>query len=468
MAKITHIVIVPSPLYSHLVSALELSKRLLHLHPTFHVTCIIPILESLPPSFIPNLQSLPPNLTTVFLPSISKDDMPTGAKEVVKIKLTITKSMPSIHGLLNSFTSKTPLAALIADPFSHEVLESSKALNTLSFIFLPASAMIVSFLFHMPKLDQTLVGDFHQQSQGIHIPGCVPLRGSDLPDPLQDRSNRAYKEYLQRAESFSRVDGVLVNSFLELEQGPARALVEQGSNHPPVYLVGPLTQSGSKPGSDSDSECLKWLENQPPRSVLYICFGAGGTLTSQTQINELASGLELSGKRFLWVVRVPSDSVDISLGSSKKTNPLECLPKGFLERTKDQGLVIPLWAPQISILSHKSTGGFLTNGGWNSILESVQYGVPIIAWPLFAEQRMNAAFLTDGLNVALRPKVNQSGIVDREEIGAVIKRLMEGEEGKEIYRRMSGLKDVAVSVLKEGGSSTKALNEVAQICKTFQ
>ncbi|KAF7820024.1 hydroquinone glucosyltransferase-like [Senna tora] len=460
MEKTTHIAIVPSPLYSHLVSSLELSKRILHLNPNFHVTCIIPILESLPSAFIPNLHSLPSNLTTIFLPPISKDDMPPSAKVVVKIQLTLTKSMPSILQLLNSFTSNnTPLAALIADPFSFQVLSFAKTLNTLSFIFLPSSAMIVSLLFHIPKLDQMLSGEFHQQSEGIHIPGCVPLHGSDLPDPLLDRSNRAYKEYLQRAKSFSQVDGVLVNSFLELEEGPARALIEQASDHdhPPVYLVGPLTQTKS----NLDSECSRWLEKQPPRSVLYICFGAGGTL-SQSQINELAFGLEKSGKRFLWVLRVPNDSIDVSLGASKKMNPLEFVPEGFLERTKEQGLVIPLWAPQISILSHGSTGGFLTNGGWNSILESVQYGVPLIAWPLFAEQRMNAVFLTDGLKVALRPKVNQNGMVDREEIGVVIRRLMEGEEGKEIYKRMSSLKDVVVNALKDDGSSTKALFDVAQ------
>ncbi|XP_028802159.1 hydroquinone glucosyltransferase-like [Neltuma alba] len=167
------------------------------------------------------------------------------------------------------------------------------------------------------------------------------------------------------------------------------------------------------------------------------------------------------------VVRAPNKFASAAyFGSKNSSNPLDYLPEGFLQRTRDQGLVIPSWAPQIQILSHNSIGGFLSHCGWNSILQSLQKGVPLIAFPLFAEQRMNACLLTD-LKAALRPKVNEDGIVKWEEIGESIKNLMEGEEGKEIYKRLRDLKDIVANALKEDGSSAKALRQVALIWKNL-
>lgn len=228
-----------------------------------------------------------------------------------------------------------------------------------------------------------------------------------------------------------------------------------------MYPIGPLIQTGSSDGADP-SECLKWLDNQPSGSVLFISFGSGGTL-SYDQLIELALGLEMSRQKFLWVARAPNVSSNAAFFSVQSQNdPLSFLPKGFLNRTKGQGIVVSSWAPQTKILAHGSTGGFLSHCGWNSTLESVVHGVPLIAWPLYAEQKMNAIMLADGLKVALRPKVNENGIVDRDEIGKVVKSLMEGEEGKKVRSRMEELKDAATKVLREDGSSTKSLSELVK------
>ncbi|KAE9460188.1 hypothetical protein C3L33_07887, partial [Rhododendron williamsianum] len=134
----------------------------------------------------------------------------------------------------------------------------------------------------------------------------------------------------------------------------------------------------------------------------------------------------------------------------------------FVDRTKGYGLLVPSWAPQAQILSHRSTGGFLTHCGWNSTLESVVHGVPLIVWPLYAEQKMNAVILTEDVKVALRPKVGENGIVGRVEIAKVVKGLMEGEEGKQVRARMRDLKDAAKRVLSADGSLTRSLSELAQ------
>jgi len=240
-----------------------------------------------------------------------------------------------------------------------------------------------------------------------------------------------------------------------------------GGDYPPVYLVGPITQSGSR----SRCECLLWLDKQQPDSVLYVSFGSGGTL-SQEQINELALGLELSKHKFLWVnLRAPNDRASATYFSDgglvdDDDDPLQFLPKGFLERTKEQGLVMCGWAPQVEVLGHRSIGAFLSHCGWNSVLESVVHGVPMIAWPLFAEQRSNAALVSEGLKVALRakmknPRGKSNGVVVKEEIVELIKGVMEeGLEGEEIRRKVKELKKLANCAMMEDGSSTRTIEKL--------
>jgi hydroquinone glucosyltransferase len=194
-------------------------------------------------------------------------------------------------------------------------------------------------------------------------------------------------------------------------------------SHSPVYMVGPIMQQNCD-NTQNGPECLSWLDEQKQSSVVFVSFGSGGTI-SQNQMNELALGLELSCQKFLWVVREPNDiaSANYFGVSNSKQDPLSFLPKGFLERTKKQGFLVSNWAPQVEILSHKAIGGFDTHCGWFSTLECVVSGLPIIAWPLFAEQRMNAAILADGIKIATRPKIdNVSGVVEKGEIVNVLKR----------------------------------------------
>jgi hydroquinone glucosyltransferase len=176
----------------------------------------------------------------------------------------------------------------------------------------------------------------------------------------------------------------------------------------------------------------------------------------------------LSGKKFLWVVRVPSKVVNSAYFVGEKDDPLEYLPNGFLERTKENGLVVSTWAPQVEILGHGSIGGFLSHCGWSSILESVVNGVPMIVWPLFAEQKMNAKLLTDVLKVAIRPNVDdESGIVKREEVAKSVKRIMEGDESLKIRKRINELSVGACVATSEDGTSRKALSSLALKLHSF-
>ncbi|KAJ4771350.1 Glycosyltransferase [Rhynchospora pubera] len=134
------------------------------------------------------------------------------------------------------------------------------------------------------------------------------------------------------------------------------------------------------------------------------------------------------------------------------------LPEGFIERNTT-GLVVQSWAPQTEIVGHKSTGGFLTHCGWNSVLESIMNAVPMIAWPLFAEQRINAKMLVNGIGVALRPEVQDGSVVPRDVIARVVKELMQGEGGRDARKKMLEVKAAGAKALSEDGSSFKKFSE---------
>lgn len=347
--------------------------------------------------------------------------------------------------------------------FGTDAFDVAREFDISPHLFMPTSGMGVCFGFYLPKLHEKYACEYRDLPEPIKLPGCVPLRGADLLDPVQDRKSPAYEFTLHHSKRFRLPDGILVNSFLDLENDALKALKEDILGVPPIYPVGPLIQSNSVDWPDG-SDSLRWLDQQPGGSVLFVCFGSGGTLPSE-QINELAHGLEMSGQRFIWVVRRPRKKTanEAYFAVQSGIDPLDFLPSGFLDRTKEVGLVVSYWAPQIQILSHESTAGFVTHCGWNSILESIVYGVPLLAWPLYAEQKMNAVFLTDDAKVALRVGCDENGIVGRDHISKLIKQLIKGEEGKLIRRKMSNLKEVAAKVLSESGSSTQSLAEVANI-----
>ncbi|XP_058096084.1 hydroquinone glucosyltransferase-like [Magnolia sinica] len=453
-----HIAILPSPGMGHLIPLCEFAKRIV-LHHDCSATVIALAADSSSKAQNAVLDGLPKNINSIQLPPIPLDDVPKDAKIETRISLTVKRSLGLIRDVLKKLASTHRLVALVVDLFATDAFDLAKEFGISPYIFYPTTLTVLSVFINLPILDETVSCEYRDLSEPIRLPGCIPLHGKDLLDPVQDRQNDAYRWLLHHCKRYKEARGILVNSFVDVEPGPARALMEAGQ--PPVYPVGPLIQTGSAGGVD-ENECLRWLDEQPRGSVLYVSFGSGGTLTSH-QLSELALGLEMSGQRFLWVARSPQDKVANAAYFSVQSieDPLDFLPEGFLARTKGLGLVVPSWAPQIQVLAHGSTGGFLTHCGWNSTLESIVHGVPLIAWPLYAEQKMNAVMLADGLKVALRPRAGEDGVIRKEEIATVVRGLMEGEGGREVRNRMHDLKDAAARVIVEGGSSQMALSQVA-------
>ena len=175
---------------------------------------------------------------------------------------------------------------------------------------------------------------------------------------------------------------------------------------------------------------------------------------------EIAAGLERSGQRFLWVVRSP-----VSVASSGLPDPDldSLLPEGFLDRTKERGMVVKNWAAQVEVLNHDSVGGFVTHCGWNSVLEAVCAGVPMVAWPLYAEQRFNRVVLVEELKIALPMNELNDGFVRAHEVEKRVSELMNSKNGDSIRSRMLKIKNEAKAALSKGGSSQVALTKLTEL-----
>jgi len=199
--------------------------------------------------------------------------------------------------------------------------------------------------------------------------------------------------------------------------------------------------------------------------VVYLCFGSRGSF-SMTQLKEIAEGLERSGHRFLWVVKRPLQEHLETKQVHDTTGEFELgsvLPSGFMERTNERGLVVRSWAPQVEVLNRESVGGFVSHCGWNSVLEGVVAGVPMIAWPLHAEQHVNRNVMVEDMKVAVAVEQREGdGFVTGEEVEKRVRELMESERGKEIRERSLKFKDMARDAFGEFGSSTKALANLVQ------
>lgn len=193
-----------------------------------------------------------------------------------------------------------------------------------------------------------------------------------------------------------------------------------------TIIVGPIVQ---KPQEFYDEKVINWLNSKEEGSIVFVSLGSENFFNEE-EIQEMANGLEQSGVGFLWVVRFH--------GESKVKSIVEALPRGFLERCEDRGLVVN-WAPQSRVLSHKSVGGFVSHCGWNSVLESMYYGVPVIAMPIKLDQPYNAKLVVEmGVGVEVKGFDEK---VEREVVAKCVRRVMVDDEGKGVRERAKELSE---------------------------
>ncbi|KAF8410104.1 hypothetical protein HHK36_002626 [Tetracentron sinense] len=295
------------------------------------------------------------------------------------------------------------------------------------------------------------------------LPDQIELIGSMLPDYIKGETQNEFGKKMELVrEADKRSYGILMNSFYELE--PAYAEHYTKAMGMKAWPIGPVSlcnrditdkaERGRK-AAINEHECSSWLDSKQPNSVLYVCFGSVSRF-SNAQLLEIAMALEASGHPFVWVVRK-----DVEM-SSMAEDEEKWLPEGFEERMEGKGLIIRGWAPQMLILDHEATGGFMTHCGWNSTLEGISAGVPMVTWPLFAEQFYNEKLVTQVLRIGAGVGAREwssstkerKETVKREGIEKAVRLLMGGgEEAEQMRSRASGLGEIAKRAVEENGSS---------------
>ncbi|XP_028765882.1 scopoletin glucosyltransferase-like [Neltuma alba] len=294
-----------------------------------------------------------------------------------------------------------------------------------------------------------------------NLPGEITMTRSQVPDFLKYNEDTIVSRLLFASkEAELTCYGVVVNSFYELEKDYAdhyRNVLGRKSWH-----IGPLSLRDRKTEEKSatqEHECFKWLDAKKPNSVVYVCFGSV-TNFPESQLRQIAMGMEASGQQFIWVVRKPK--------KDEQQQEERWLPDaGYEKRVEGRGLIIRGWAPQGKILEHKAIGAFVTHCGWNSTMESVCGGVPMVTWPVYAEQFYNEKLVTEvlkiGVPVGVTKWVRVTGdSMKWDAIERAVKRVMEGEEAEELRDRAKLLALKARKAVEEGGSSYSDLNSLIQ------
>ena len=255
----------------------------------------------------------------------------------------------------------------------------------------------------------------------------------------------------QQMERSLEASAIIINTYESLERDVLNSL---SSILRSIYTIGPLhllanqieDQSLRALGSNlwvEEPECIEWLNSKEPNSVVYVNFGSITVMTPE-QLIEFAWGLADSEKPFLWIIRP-----DIVVGDSA------ILPPEFVEETKDRSMIAS-WCCQEQVLNHPSIGGFLTHSGWNSTLESICAGVPMISWPFFAEQQTNCRYCCTEWGIGMEIDSN----VKRNEVEELVRELMDGEKGKKMKENVMNLKIKAEEACNRGGSAYKNLDKL--------
>ncbi|PON81187.1 UDP-glucuronosyl/UDP-glucosyltransferase [Trema orientale] len=305
----------------------------------------------------------------------------------------------------------------------------------------------MSFLYQTQKLSISVFaglafrrGAFEPRDNNI-----IPI--NDLPSVESCFPSAVVRNFIASQVRLSHFKaGELHNTCRAIEG----TFIDQILSERKMWAVGPLhlMTTNKELVKDQDKWLLEWLDQQEPKSVLYISFGTIFTFSDE-DIKEIALGLEQSGVKFIWVLR-DADKVN-SLSNEEARRPH--LPDGFEKRMRGMGLVVREWVAQVKILAHTSIGGFMSHCGWNSCMESISMGVPIAACPMQSDQPMNALLITEVLKVgvAVREWRQRDELVTSSMISEAVRKLMASDEGEGMRKTAAEMGEKVKRSVAEGG-----------------
>ncbi|XP_051121785.1 UDP-glycosyltransferase 76B1-like [Andrographis paniculata] len=350
-----------------------------------------------------------------------------------------------LDGILSSDTVR----CIVTDAMLYSTQAVADELNIPRIVL--RTAGVHSFVLYaaVPLLHQTgYLTNMEARAEEV-IPEFPPIKLKDIPLFGDNDTNGKVETFSNIFTETKKCSALIFNTFEELESPDLAKLRRQLDM--PVFAIGPFNKRFSAAETSmlkEDRSSIDWLDTQALESVLYVSFGSIAAMDKTTFL-EVAWGLANSGQPFLWVIRPGSINGAASAAS-------EMLPGEWAEEVSGRSCVVE-WAPQEKVLAHSAVGGFWTHSGWNSTMESICEGVPMMCAPYFADQMINARWVSEVLRIA----INLERVFTRRDVEEGIRRLMTTAEGAEMQRRVAALKETAAACLGSGGSSYEALESLS-------
>ncbi|KVI09446.1 UDP-glycosyltransferase 92A1-like [Cynara cardunculus var. scolymus] len=423
----------------------------------------------LPPSSAIRLLEIPFNSSDHGLPPHSENTDSLPPNRIYDLLVASTSLKPAFTNILKGFLDAgAPPLCVVADFFFGWSAAVSHEFGIFHVIFSGSGgfglACYYSAWINLPHQNsdsgEFVLPDF-QEAGKLQVTQLTPslVKATD-DDPLS-------KFQIKNLTAWANADGFLFNTIEELDKVGLSYFRRKFRR--PVWAIGPINlplngrpRAGKSGGIDTES-CLHFLNSKPPSSVLYISFGSQNTI-SASQMMQLAKALDKSKKSFIWVVRPP---LEFNINADFRAE--EWLPENFKNQMENEnrGVIIEKWAAQVEILSHKSVGGFMSHCGWNSVMESLSRGVPILGWPLAAEQFYNAKMMVEIAEVCVEVARGTDFEVRSEDLREKIEEVMsETGNGKEMRKKAFEIKKIIEEATsdEEGfkGSSVAAMEDFLQ------
>ncbi|KAK4803742.1 hypothetical protein SAY86_003559 [Trapa natans] len=359
----------------------------------------------------------------------------------------------AIPRMVNKYAEENrPVSCLINNPFIPWVSDVAESLGLPSAVLWVQSCASFTAYYHYYR---KLVPFPSESAQDIDVQlPCMPLlKHDEIPSFLHPTTPYPFlrEAILGQYKNLEKAFCVLMDTLQEAEL----EVIDHTSRICPIKAVGPLFKSRQAPSASvrgdfvkAEGGCIGWLDSKPLGSVVYISFGSVACL-KQDQCEELALGLLESGVNFMWVLKQPDKNVVFK--------PVT-LPEGFLEKAGDKGKLVE-WSPQEQVLAHPSLACFITHCGWNSSIEALTSGVPVVAYPLWGDQVINAKYMVDVFKVGLRLARGEAEMVTRDVVAKCLLEATEGPKAAEIKENALKWKAAAEAAITEGGSSDQNIQD---------
>ncbi|KAL2926575.1 Scopoletin glucosyltransferase [Bienertia sinuspersici] len=457
-----HVVFFPFMAHGHMIPTLDIA-RLFAAHNHVKATIITTPLNATTFSKFIGVRTI--NIEVFRFPA-QEAGLPEGIENLEQVKEPVLapkffKATQMLQEQLELYLEDVQPNCLVADMFFPWATESAAKFSIPRIVFhgISSFSLCAQEIVRLHEPFKNVTSDEELFVVPL-LPDEIQFTRLQIPEELQTDEENEYKKRMRRLrESEIESYGVIFNSFYELEPQYADFYREQLGSR--AWSIGPVSLSNGiqkksqtgKRGSINEDKCLQWLDSKKPNSVIYISFGSTASFIAP-QLHEIATALDASEQDFIWVVKNDDN------GKSE-----EWLPTGFEQRTEGKGLILRGWAPQVLVLEHEAIGAFVTHCGWNSTLEAISAGVPMVTWPIFAEQFYNEKLVTHILKTGIpvgakkwnrTPSIEE--MVKKEAIEKALREIMVGDEAKERRSRAKKLKEMAQKAVEEGGSSYSALS----------